>query len=269
MNDSIQQIADLEWLNYAAIVPIVQVTPSLSLDLRDDVIITSNEVFPYSDATHACLLRATPQTVDNLIAEVKDYFQSKGWPTTIFISPACTPADLPQRLLQKGFIKQEDEEAWMVFDNLLSFEIPPPTPKIPVRQIAKDELLAFVNIFAAAFEMPGDFVPYLAQMMEPSLHLPDIYHYLAFIGDQPVGTCSLVCYQSLGTLGGVGVMPTYRGSRAVTNLILTAALTAQRRGVNTILLQTTAGARLERLLRIQGFKRIFTRVAYTFYEYAR
>ncbi len=64
-------------------------------------------------------------------------------------------------------------------------------------------------------------------------------------------------------------MPAYRGSRAVTNLILTAALEAQQHGVNTFLLQTTAGARLERLLRIHGFKRMFTRVPYTLYEYSR
>jgi hypothetical protein len=45
--------------------------------------------------------------------------------------------------------------------------------------------------------------------------------------------------------------------------VIQAVADAQQQGVDTLILQTTAGARLERLLRIYGFKKIFSRVGYT------
>ena len=95
--EQIDRIADLEWANYAATLATAQVTPGIDVIQRDDVIITSSEIFPSPDANHACLLRATPQTADDLIAEVVDCFKPKGLPTTISVS--YTHLTLPTILL--------------------------------------------------------------------------------------------------------------------------------------------------------------------------
>lgn len=261
--EQITRIANLEWANYAATLVTAQVTPGFDITLRDDVIMTRSEIFPSPDANHACLLRATPQTVDSLIAEVVDCFKPKGLPTTIFISPACTPTDLPERLLEQGFVKQEAEEAWIVLDHLLDFEIPPPFPNIVVRPITRSEVLTFAEIFMTAFDMPVDFAPYMAQLLEPSLDLPDVHHYLALVDGQPAGIMSLLRYENFGVFGSGGVMPAHRKSGAATNLTIKAATDAQKHGVDTLMGQTKAGTPLERLLRISGFKKVFTRTCYT------
>jgi GNAT superfamily N-acetyltransferase len=261
--EQIDRIAGLEWANYAATHATARVTPGLDVTLRDDVIITSSVVFPSPDANHACLLRATSQTAGSLIAEVVDCFKPRGLPTTIFISPACTPTDLPDRLLKQGFVKQEAEEAWIVLDDLLNFHIPSPFPNIVVRQIPPSQVLTFAEIFMIAFDIPVDLAPYMAQLLEPSLDQPNVHHYLALVNGQPAGIMSLLRYENFGVFGSGGVLPAYRKSGVATNLTIKAATDAQEHGVDTLMGQTTAGTSLERLLRISGFKRVFTRTCYT------
>jgi hypothetical protein len=197
---------------------------------------------------------------------VIDYFKSKALPTTIFISPACTPVDLVERLSCRGFVKNEEEEAWLIFPHLSRTSVPPLKPKVKVELISQADISTFIETMLVAFELPLALAPFMVQLTKPSLSLPGIYHYLALVDDQPVGTCSLVCYKEVGVLGGVGVIPAYRGSGAVTNLIVRAAGEAQAHQVDTLLLQTASATPLERLLRLNGFKKLFTRTAYTLHE---
>ncbi len=260
--EPIASVATLEWANYAATLATANVTPGLDVILRDDVVITTSDVFPSPDANHACLLRATAQTVDHLITTVINHFKAKHLDTTIFVSPACTPSDLPDRLLARQFTRKEAEEAWLAFD-LANSQLPAPLPNVMVRPVARDEVLTIAEIFLATFEMPTDLAPFLARLLEPSLEVPTVHHYIALIEEQPVGTCSLLRYENFGILGSAGVLPTHRGSGAATNLVIRAAADARKRGVDTLITQTTADTRLERLLRLSGFKRAFTRTCYT------
>jgi hypothetical protein len=257
-----QQVAALERINYEATLAIVQVTPGLELHLRPEVILTSSDIFPFLDTTHACLLQAAPLTIDNLLDEVTAYFQAKDLPPAVFISPACTPANLGERLQRRGFIRQEAEEAWLTLNPLPGFDLPA-AAGITVQQIGSTEALTFAGIFMTAFGLPLDVAPAMAQLLTPSLQVPGVYHYLARCGDDPAAICSLICYQKVGILGSAGVIPAHRGSRAISMLVLEAIHQARQQGAETLLLQTTAGALLERLLRINGFKRAFTRIGYT------
>jgi ribosomal protein S18 acetylase RimI-like enzyme len=263
MDTSVERIAELEWANCAASQAIAQVAPGFEVILRDDVAITSVPAFPMPDTNNACLLRATPQAVDNLIAEVTDHFTSRGLPVTIYISPACTPADLGERLLSRGFARQEEEEAWLVLDDLLHFKIPVMNFPVVVRQIARDEITLFAEVFMAAFEMPAEFAPFMAQFMEPWAELPSVHHYVGFIDGQAVGTTSLICHEHFGILGSGGVVPAHRRSGVANTMVARAFADAQSLGIDTLILQTAAGTLLERTLRLYGFRRAFTRVCYT------
>ncbi len=257
-----ERIVELEWANYAASLPSAAVTPGMEVILREDLILTRCTIFPTPDVNHACLLRTPPEAADALIDEIITYFQSQELPPTVFLSPACTPRDLPQRLAAHGFVRQESEEAWMVLD-IRNISIPDLYPAVPIKQITKQDALTFAEIFMEAFEMPTDAAPAMAQLLEPSINLPGFHHYLALVQGQPVGTCSLICHETFGILGSAGVVPAHRRSGAVTNLTITAITEARREGVEALILQTAAGTLLERLLSISGFKKLFTRVCYT------
>jgi hypothetical protein len=257
-----QKIAELEWANYAATRKPAQVTPGLDLILRDDVILTGSRVLPMPDANHACLVRSSEETVEPLLAEVIDYFYERATPPTFYLSPACAPDDLSERLIARGFSRQSDEEAWMILPDILDRDVPRPTPNVAVRSIERDEVSSFAGVFLEAFGMPGEFAPPFVQLLAPSIGLDNAWHCMSYDGDQPIGTCSLLTYEAYGVLGSAGIVRSRRGRGAVTNMVIAAVKEAQRRGVDTLMLQTTAGTRLERLLRIWGFERVFTRTCY-------
>lgn len=257
-----QRVAALERINYEATRAIAEATPGLDLHVRPEVILTSSDIFPFPDTTHACLLQATPQTVDTLINEVVAYFHAKGLPPAVFVSPACSPANLGEHLQQRGFIRQEAEEAWLTLNPLPNPDLPS-AAEITVQRIGSTEALTFAGVFLTAFGLPLDVAPAMAQLLAPSLEVPGVYHYLARYGDEPAAVCSLICYQKVGILGSAGVIPAHRGGRAISMLVVEMVQQARQQGAETLLLQTTAGAPLERLLRINGFKRAFTRIGYT------
>ena len=262
MKVPVEEIAALERANYEANWAIAQITPGLDIWLKDDVILTSSVSFPSPDTNHACLVQATAETIDSLILEIIAYFTAKELAPVIFVSPACTPADLPQRLADHGF-ESGDKEAWMTVDNLAKRDIPSLKTKVLVSQITRAEVMTFATTFMTGFEMPLDLTATMANLIEPSLNLPGVYHYLAYIDAQPVATFSLICYKHYGIIGSASVIPAFRRKKAATSLAIEAIKTAQQQGVDTLLLQTTAGFLLERLLGIYGFKKVFTRVAYT------
>jgi len=262
MDAKFKDIAYLERLNYMAMLPTAQVTPDLELEIKDNVILSRSEAFPTPDTNHACLLQSSPEDADALIAEIVGHFKSKDLPPTVFISPACTPTDLPERLLKRGFVKQKEEEAWMLLEDIGDFVVAKPAPKIAVKQIEKRDALTFAEVFLTAFDMPSEYAPYMAQLIEPSIGLPNIYHYVAFIDAQAVGVCSLLCYQNVGIIGSAGVVPVRRGAKVLNNLAFRVREDARKEGLKIGLLQTTAGGLFERFLRISGFKNVFTRTCY-------
>jgi len=262
METSTARVAELERANYAATVPSSKVTPSLDVVLRDDVILTRSTAFPTQDSNHACLLRTIPESADDLIVQIREFFEPKGLPVAVYVSPACVPTDLGDRLLEQGFCEQPGAETWMVLDDLPSFRIPSPHPGITVRKIGREEATLFSEVFLTAFGMPSSFAPVLAELMEPSVGLPNGSHYVGFQDGEPVGTCSLLSHGRFGVLGSAGVLPEHRRGGAATNLAIRAVSDARAQGIETVMLQTATGTWLEHLLRISGFKPVFARKCY-------
>lgn len=262
MTTSPERVAELERANYAAMLPSARVTPGVEVVLRDDVILTSSASLPSHDSNHACLLRTSAERVDKLIAEVIAFFQAQERPVAIYVSPACKPPDLPDRLLEKGFNEQE-EESWMVLEDLSNADIPRPYPGYRVGLVSEDEAELFAGVFLAAFGMPSEFAPIMAQLLRPSIGLPSVRHYVARDGaGEAIGTCSLLLHESFGVLGSAGVVSDHRRNGAATSLAVRAATDAIELGVDTLMLQTAADTWLERFLRISGFERAFIRSCY-------
>jgi hypothetical protein len=197
-----------------------------------------------------------------LLDEVTAYFQEVGVPATVYLSPACTPPDLPARLEARGFVRQPDEEAWMVVEDFSRLQLSPPPADLRIHRIAPDDAETFAEIFMRAFEMPLEYAPAMAQLLRPSIGLSGTYHYLAYQNDAPVGTMSLLCHGDVGILGSAGVVQLRRGTRIASSLGYRAREDAWAEGVETAVLQTTAGTLLERFLRIVGFTRGFLRTSY-------
>jgi hypothetical protein len=262
MKADLEKIAALERINYLTMEPMASVTPGVDIILRPDMILTSSSTYPSPDANHACLLQTDPQKVDGLIDEVIAYFTARELPPVVLVSPACIPADLPQRLLTRGFQCQEPDEIWMVMEDLQSRTVPKIESTVEVKMISQADAPLFAEVMVASYDMPAEWVAVLADLLAPSIGAPGITHFLAFLGKKPIATLTLMRYQNYVTIGSAGVLPEHRGGRTIFNMAVEVLGEAKRQGVETVLLQTSLGPIFERFLRICGFTLAFKRQTY-------
>jgi len=262
MKLDLEKIAALERINYLTMQPVANLTPGTEMLLRPDMILTSSATYPSPDANHACLLRTDPQKVDGLMDEVITYFRAREMPPVVLVSPACLPADLPERLLARGFQRQKPDETWMVLENLQDRKIPAIERNAQVKIISRAEAPLFAEVMVTAYEMPAEWVSVLADLLAPSIGTPGITHFLAFMSGKPIATLTLMRYQDYVTIGSAGVLPEHRGGRTIFNMAVEVLGEAKRQGVETVLLQTSLGPIFERFLRICGFTLAFKRQTY-------
>ena len=263
MNFDPQKIAELELIIPTIAKGLMEAVPGVEVVLRDDLVILSSHSFPSADINRAYLFRATPEYTDTLIDEVVSFFRTRDLPTSIMVSPACRPDDLPQRLERCGFVRLETDEAWMVLEKLQEFKVPKVNKNVSVKRVEnKADVETFAEIMTAAYGMPSEWTHYLAQMLEPTIQVPGFAHYLSFIKGVPVATMTLMRHKQYATLGSAGVLPEYRGTRTVFNLAAGVIAEAKRDDVETLVIQTSLGPKFERYLRIVGFKLAFRRAEY-------
>jgi hypothetical protein len=263
MNLTAQKIAELELIIPTIVQGLVEAVPGVEVVLRDDIVILSSHTFPSADINRAYLFRTTPEGADALIDEVVGYFKSRELPAVIMLSPACTPADLPQRLEARGFVRQETDEAWMVLEGLQKARVPKIDKSVTVKRVENQEdVTTFAEVMTGAYDMPSDWIPFLAQMLEPTITVPGFAHYVAFVKGVPAATLTLMRHGPYVTIGSGGVLPQYRGTRTIYNMAVEVLSEARRQGVETVVGQTSLGPKFERYLRIGGFKLAFRRTEY-------
>jgi hypothetical protein len=263
MNLTPQKIVELERINPTIMQGLSDVVPGINVVFRDDIVMISSKDFPSSDTNLAYLFRTAPEKADQLIEEVVEYFQSKDQTPKIMISPACMPADLSQRLEARGFARQETDEAWLVLENLQKAIVPKIDRSVTVRRVENGEAITtFADVMTRAYDMPSDWAPFLAQLLEPTIAVPGFAHYVAFVKDVPAATLTLMRHGKYVTIGSGGVLPEYRGTRTIFNMAVEVLTEAKRDGVETVVGQTSLGPKFERYLRIGGFKLAFRRTEY-------
>ena len=262
MSLNTQKIVEYETVIPTCIQALSNVMPGMHTILRDDLVLIYSKDYPSLDINRAFLLRETPEKIDHLIDEVIAYFKERDLSTTIMVSPACTPADLAQRLLKRGFVRQETDECWLMLEHLQTVKTPKTDPKIMVKLVEKKDLRVFAETMVAAYEMTPDWMPILEKALEPSIGQPNINNYLAFLDDKPVATVTTMHHKEYVVVGSGGILPQHRGTSLLFNIAVAALSQARDNGADTILAQTTVGPMFERFLRICGFKQAFKRQGY-------
>jgi hypothetical protein len=262
MNLDPQKIVEYETIIPTCIRSLSDVMTGIHAIVRDDLILIYSKDYPSLDTNRAFLLRETPEKIEGLIDEVIAYFKEWGLPTTIMVSPACTPADLPQRLLKRGFVRQEPDECWLAMENLQTAKAPKTDPRIVVKPVKKEDVGLFAGTMVAAYEMAPEWTPMLEKMLEPTIGLPNITNYLAFIDQKPAATMTTMRYKEFVVAGSVGVLPECRGTSLAFSLGVVVLSQMRAEGADTVLAQTTLGPMFERFLRICGFKQAFKRQGY-------
>lgn len=258
-----EEVAFLEWLNYEAMQPVAAVTSGLELTLRDDLILTSSSSFPTPDSTHACLLRTKPEQAEALVDEIIEYFTSRELPPAVYISEACSPNDWANRLEGRGFTRAKTPEAWIILDEITNFKFGEQNPAVSLRRVQPEEASLFAATFLEAFDMPTEFTEPLADLMRPSIGLPNLTHYIASVDGNPAGTATILKQGKYGILGSGGVVPAYRRNKVTIAGFHAIFMDCLTDNISTLFGQVVPDGVMDRLLSANGFRRAFVRHAYT------
>ncbi|HSJ54395.1 MAG TPA: GNAT family N-acetyltransferase [Anaerolineae bacterium] len=257
-----QDVAALERANYASMSGLVAATPGSDLLVRDDVTLIRSLLFPMADMNHACLLCPSPERAEPLLDEIIRYFRRRRLPVNVCLSPACSPADLPERLLSRGFRRREPPEAWLTLDLYPDWQPPPlASAGVACRRVGEGNARGFARVYLAAFGLPALLAPVAALLLRRSLRLPSMHYYVALVEDRPAGVCLWHCHGEIACLGAVGVLPAYRGHRVATSVVIRAAEEAAQQGMGLMMTQTLH-PRLADVLQGHGFRQAFVRTYY-------
>jgi len=260
--DTLRQIAhELEWANYARTAYFATVVPGIEVRISNEVILITDPAMPMTDGNHAAMLRATPDRADDLIQRVIRHYQDAGQKPCVVISPSCTPDDWAQRLQAHGFTQYGDIEYWLTLKNPWYAEMLRGPSAVTVREIGQDEVPVFCRVMAEAYKMPEDAIPLVEHAFGHINDLPGIRNYVAYLEGEPVGCASLFTYLGYSALGSAGVLPGARNAGVALALALHGYQDWKKQGSNVLVVQTVL-PKLERMLRIGGCQRVFTRTYY-------
>jgi GNAT superfamily N-acetyltransferase len=171
--------------------------------------------------------------VEDAITAQIDYFESIGYNFEWTVNEHDTPADLKQRLLNRGFVpRYPDEDAIMVLDleahpGLLNQSVPD-----SIRRLTQpEEIAGLVELLNAVWD--EDLTPLGEDLARQLRHTPEaISIYAAFDGDRVVSGAwtQFTPDNRFASLWGGSTLPAYRKQGLYTGLLATRAGEAHERG---------------------------------------
>jgi GNAT superfamily N-acetyltransferase len=191
--------------------------------------------------------------IGDVLAEVRALLRARGRPSTQWeVGSSATPADLVERLLERGLVR--DKEPYAV---ALVLTTPPPRPpsELQARAVETfDEYAAANAVQWEAFDMPPDEVAESRRLL-PDLwrDTPNITHAVWLDGEIVAAGTSAPTSHGLLLYGGA-TLPRARGRGAYRALLHARWEEAARRGTPALI--TQGGSMSRPILERVGFERV-------------
>jgi hypothetical protein len=142
---------------------------------------------------------ATEAMVDRIVAR---YRQAGIRNFTVQVSPTAQPAALLGWLTARNLLRRDN---WAKVYRTAEAQVLIPTD-LRIERIGRELADAFAEVACAAFEMPDQLRPWIAQ----SVGQAGWHHYLAFDGERPVATGALFVREDAGWLGFGSTLASHR-----------------------------------------------------------
>jgi GNAT superfamily N-acetyltransferase len=196
---------------------------------------------------------------DEALDEIRAFFGRHSVSYGITLTPDAEPADLPERLVHRGFARGY---AWQKFKRDTG-DVAPASTDLSIERIGPDRAAAFGDVFTRAYGTPRVVQPLVERL--PSLR--GWHCFVAFSGDEPAATGALYVTGDVGWLGVAGTLPEHRGRGAQSAIVAARIETARRAGCTVVVTETgvpaggNAGASYRNLVRA-GFAPAYVRENY-------
>ncbi len=202
-----------------------------------------------------CRTRLDPVDAPGRIAAALAHFAAADRPFSWWLSPGDQPRNLDRLLIDAGLAPAESETAMAADLTQLAAHDAPATPGIRVGRVrSADEIDRFAAVLAANWSPPDPSVVAFYRSASSVLLAPEcpLRLYLAWEGDEPVGTAEATVGGGVAGLYNVGTVAAHRGRGIGSHLVMAPLLDAARDGVPLGILQAAPGA--ESLYQRLGFR---------------
>jgi GNAT superfamily N-acetyltransferase len=186
------------------------------------------------------------EQVDKLIDDALQLFREKNFDCAFTLSPLNRPADLAQRLEQRGFTLGLQPLA-MVCDQ--PAEPLKPGPAV-VTVSDETEYDIWADVMCRSFTNP----PAMGEVGRSVLCIPQVRRYLARVDGEPAGTTLLYSQYGMGYLDAVGTLPQHRHKGVATALVTRAVEDSRALGNRWATLETDSASLAEQVYKQRGFR---------------
>ena len=192
--------------------------------------------------------------VDRLIDDAVEFFRKKEYDCLFTLSPLDRPADMAERLRQRGF-----ELALLPVAMLCDR----PAGQVAAEEVEVEVVRAggydtWAEIMCTCFGNP----PEAGEVGRWVLGVPKILLYLAHRQGKPAGTALLYSRNGMGYIDAVGTLAEHRGCGVASVLVARAVADSKALGNRWTTLEVECESPAERIYRRLGFRRMHFRPRY-------
>ncbi|HEX9736914.1 MAG TPA: GNAT family N-acetyltransferase [Thermoanaerobaculia bacterium] len=218
----------------------------------------ASPTIPDPEWNHAALVAVDAAAWPARLAEIRRFFERRGRPATVAVSPFSRPADLAARLAGAGFAPSFRHRWFFGRDD----DAPEASAAVEIVD-GEERMSAFVDVFEAVFAEDPE--PGYARALWRSWRHATVVHYLARVDGRPAGVASALHARGACGLYNLAVLPSRRRRGLGTALTARRLADARRRGDRLVFLQTEPGA-VARRQRRNGLAPGFETVGWTALE---
>lgn len=210
---------------------------------------------------HVALVRSTWADAPRLIARATDFYRDLNVPPAFQLDRSTTPAELPDLLIDSGYVKQT-EEVWMT----CAVEGAPASPVIsslviePITPASPDTWInAYIHCFNTNFGVPEPSQSGFGASFRGVLTNANARHFVAFSEGEAAGALSLFHNGKVGGIYNVGTFPAFRGRGIATTLLHYLLYVARQLELTSLILQTRHRGPAQPIYERVGFRVRFVR----------
>ncbi|MCW4024119.1 MAG: GNAT family N-acetyltransferase [Candidatus Bathyarchaeota archaeon] len=217
----------------------------------DDAIAISYPKAPFFAVNHVADVKAKEESSANLLVEAEGFFRSQKVPFSSFRISPQTPSTFRNCLEENGFLAQSDQSVMIYSKTALpQFSNSQGTTVKAVENMEDVEVMS--DLMMEIFEMPPEWKQGFLEFNVESFQRGWRF-YLAYVDDEPVGTCALFSSGGVSGIFNVGTLKQYRGYGTGSALTIQALKDSMAEGNVLHSLQAECGGNAERLYLKLGF----------------
>jgi GNAT superfamily N-acetyltransferase len=208
-----------------------------------------------SPLTHALGLGMSGPVSKAELAQMEDFFQSRGAPATVEMCPLAD-ASLLKFMGSRYRVAEFSSVLIRPLSRRESF--PPLNTGVRVRRASPTEVDLWVSTVAQSFHEEGVF-PAAKEVFSTLFHMANVTCFLGWVDGEPAGGGAVAVHQGVAMLFGTGTRPAFRKRGVQAALIYSRLALAAVSGCDLAMVTTPPGSVSQRNVERQGFRVVYTR----------